>query len=158
VEGQKSATEPAPNTARQLSETLDACDRTKEECLGILTMYPTVLVVEDDETLRSLTADAISLLDVIVIDCANADDALPKLEGSSSIALVMTDICMPGSMDGLQLAQVIWVRWPLLPVILTSGNRSIPDGMLPSHCFFLRKPWSLNALHQAVRSCLPACD
>ncbi|MNI15427.1 C4-dicarboxylate transport transcriptional regulatory protein DctD [compost metagenome] len=120
-------------------------------------MFPTVLVVEDDETLRSLTADAISLLDLNVIDCASADDALPKLEGSSSIALVMTDICMPGSMDGLQLAQVIWSRWPLLPVILTSGNRSLPDGLLPSHCFFLRKPWSLNALHQAVWSCLPAC-
>lgn len=119
-------------------------------------MFPTVLVVEDDETLRSMTADAISLLDVIVIDCASADDALPMLEGSSSIVLVMTDICMPGSMDGLELAQVIWSRWPCLPVLLTSGNRSLPAGLLPSHSMFIRKPWTLNALHQAVRSCLAA--
>lgn len=119
-------------------------------------MSPTVLVVEDDDTLRSLTADAISLLGVIVVDCANADDALPMLEGSSSIVLVMTDICMPGSMDGLQLAQVIWTRWPLLPVILTSGNRMLAEGVMPAHSFFLRKPWSLDALHQAVASRLPA--
>lgn len=118
-------------------------------------MSPTVLVVEDDVTLRSLTADAISLLGVIVIDCATADEALPILEGSK-IVLVMTDVCMPGSMDGLALAQVIWARWPCLPVIITSGNRSFCDGLLPSHAMFLRKPWSLDALHQAVRAYLPA--
>ncbi|MBK5356067.1 response regulator [Pseudomonas sp. TH41] len=119
-------------------------------------MSPTVLVVEDDEILRSLVVDAISLLGLCVIDCASADDALTTLEGSSSIALVMTDVCMPGSMDGLELAQVIWSRWPCLPVIVTSGNRSIPDGLLPSHAMFLRKPWALDVLHEAVRKYLPA--
>jgi DNA-binding NtrC family response regulator len=118
-------------------------------------MSPTVLVVEDDEILRSLTGEAIELLGVCVIGCASADDALPMLEGSSSIVLVVTDICMPGSMDGLQLAQLIWVRWPLLPVILTSGNRTIPNGSLPSHAMLLPKPWTLDVLHRAVRSYLP---
>ena len=126
-----------------MSETITFRDNTNGEGLGVLTMSPTVLVVEDDEILRSLTGDAISLLGISVIGCASADDALSKLEGSSSIVLVMTDICMPGSMDGLELAQVIWSRWPLLPVILTSGDRSIPDGMIPPHSFFLRKPWTL---------------
>lgn len=118
-------------------------------------MSATVLVVEDDEILRSLTGEAIELLGVCVIGCASADDALPMLEGSSSIILVMTDICMPGSMDGLELAQLIWVRWPCLPVIITSGNRTVPDGMLPSHAMFLLKPWTLDVLHHAVRSYLP---
>jgi DNA-binding NtrC family response regulator len=119
-------------------------------------MSPTVLVVEDDEILRSLIGDAISLLDIGVMGCASADDALPVLESSSSIVLVMTDICMPGSMDGLELAQLIWSRWPSLPVIVTSGNRSLPEGLLPAHAMFLRKPWSLDALHQAVRSYVSA--
>lgn len=70
-------------------------------------MSPTVLVVEDDETLRSLTADAISLLGAIVVECASGDEALSELEKSPSIALVVTDICMPGSLDGLELAKVI---------------------------------------------------
>lgn len=113
-------------------------------------MTPTVLVVEDDQILRSLVVDAISLLGVRIIDCGSADDALTILEGSSSIDLVVTDICMPGSMDGFELAKVIWSRWPCLPVILTSGNRSVPEAELPPYAIFLRKPWSLEALHQAV--------
>lgn len=119
-------------------------------------MSATVLVVEDDEILRYLTVEAISLLGVDVIECASADEALPILECTSSIALAMTDICMPGRMDGLELAQVIWSRWPCLPVIVTSGNRSVPDGLLPRHAMFIRKPWSLNALHQAIRKYVPA--
>lgn len=119
-------------------------------------MSLTVLVVEDDETLRALTVDAISLLGVVVLDCSSADEALPILEGAFSIVLVMTDICMPGTMDGLELAQLIWLRWPLLPVILTSGDTTVADGMMPSHSYFLRKPWTLDALHRAVRLYIPA--
>ncbi|MHC8333915.1 response regulator [Pseudomonas sp. LB3P25] len=118
-------------------------------------MCPTVLVVEDDEILRSLTVEAISLQGVSVLDCGSADDALRLLEGSCSIALVMTDICMPGNMDGLELAKVIWSRWPCLPVIVTSGNKSVPDGLLPSNAMFLRKPCTLDVLHQAVSRYLP---
>lgn len=113
-----------------------------------------VLVVEDDEILRSLMVDAISLLGFKIIDCASADEALPMLEEDTSVALVMTDICMPGRMDGLALAQVIWTRWPGLPVIVTSGQRSMPEGM-PSNPRFLQKPWSLVTLHHAIKSCLP---
>jgi DNA-binding NtrC family response regulator len=117
-------------------------------------MCSTVLVVEDDEILRSLVVEAISLLGVCVIDCGSADEALALLEGSSSISLILTDVCMPGSMDGLELAQVIWSRWPLLPVIVMSGNRSMPNGLLPAHAMFLCKPCSLDVLHEAVRKYL----
>lgn len=118
-------------------------------------MALTVLLVEDDEILRSLTSEAISLLDVIVVDCASADEALLLLEKSPSFDLVMTDVCMPGSMDGLELARLIWSRWPQLPVIVTSGNRSVPDGDLPCNALFIQKPWVLDALHHAVKSHLP---
>jgi DNA-binding NtrC family response regulator len=114
-----------------------------------------VLVVEDDEILRTLMVEAISLLGVNVIDCASADEALPMLEGSSTIALVMTDICMPGRMDGLDLAQLIWSRWPCLTVIVTSGQRPMPEGLIPSNAMFLQKPWTMDTLHQAIKSCLP---
>jgi len=67
-----------------------------------------MLIEEDDEILRSLTAEAISLLGLTVIDCASADEALVLLESPTPIALVMTDVCMPGSMVGLALAKVIW--------------------------------------------------
>ncbi len=118
-------------------------------------MSPTVLVVEDNEILRSLMAEAISLLGVGVSDCASADEAIPILEGQSSIILVITDICMPGSMGGLELAQVIWSRWPGLPVIITSGNRSVPDGLLPANAKFFSKPWKIDVFYQVVRTYLP---
>lgn len=118
-------------------------------------MSATVLIVEDDEILRSLTAEAIALLGVNVIDCASADEALGMLENNTSVTLVMTDICMPGSIDGLALAKVVWSRWPGLPVILTSGNKTIPEGLLPSNAMFLQKPWSLDVLYQTIGSYLP---
>jgi DNA-binding NtrC family response regulator len=138
-----------------MSETVSICVNTNGKGMGILAMSSTVLVVEDNEILRSLMAEAISLLSVGVSDCASADEAIPILEGQSSIILVITDICMPGSMDGLELAQVIWSRWPGLPVIVTSGNRSMPDGLMPSNATFLRKPWTLDVLDQAIKSYLP---
>ncbi|MFJ7315544.1 response regulator [Pseudomonas sp. NPDC098747] len=119
-------------------------------------MSLTVLVVEDDEILRSIVVEAVLLLGFRVLDCASADEALVILVNSSAVALVITDVCMPGSMDGLELAKVIWTRWPSLPVIITSGNRIMPDGLLPAHAMFLRKPWTLDVLHCAIRVYLHA--
>ncbi|WP_406227116.1 response regulator [Pseudomonas siliginis] len=118
-------------------------------------MTLTVLVVDDDDWLRALTVDAVTLLGLEVVDCASADDALLILKGQPAIALVITDICMPGRMDGFELATVIWTRWPWLPVILTSGNRYVAVESLPAHALFIRKPWSLDALHEAVGKHLP---
>ncbi|WP_429386733.1 hypothetical protein [Pseudomonas sp. YL-218 TE3947] len=42
---------------------------------------------------------------------------------------MITDICMPGSMDGLELAKVISSCWPDLPVIVTSGHRPVLEGL-----------------------------
>ncbi|MFJ3366553.1 response regulator [Pseudomonas sp. NPDC086251] len=119
-------------------------------------MAHTVLIVEDNEIFRSMMAEAISLLGVNISDCATADEAVSILENTSSVALVITDICMPGSMDGLELAKLIWLRWPRLPVIITSGTRIVPDELLPSHALFLSKPWSLKRLHQAIKAFLPS--
>lgn len=117
-------------------------------------MTQTVLVIEDDEILRSLTVEAISLLNIGVLDCASADEALLTLEDTTSIALVISDIYMPGSMDGLDLANVIQLRWPSLPVIVMSGNTLAPERRWPSNAVFLRKPCSLDALYEAIRGYL----
>ena len=117
-------------------------------------MPHTVLVVEDDEILRSLMDEAISLLNVDVISCASADEALSILENEPMISLVVTDISMPGSMDGLELSKVIWSLRPALPVIVTSGNGSVSIEIFPANAVFLRKPWSIDTLHQAIKSFL----
>lgn len=116
-------------------------------------MRPHILLVEDDKILRFLIMDALSEFDVEVIECASADAALVQLETfaeSNSLALMMTDIRMPGHLDGFELAQIVWQRWPEIPVILNSGHRLVSDHQLPKHSIFMAKPWTLDQLFQAV--------
>lgn len=113
-------------------------------------MKPTVLVVEDDETLRFLVAEALSMFDMQVIECSNADHAYRILGEVEQVNLVLTDIRMPGQINGLELAKLIWQHWPNLPVILTSGHTNLMAERLPPHAAFMAKPWTLEQLHQAV--------
>ena len=74
-------------------------------------MCPRILLAEDDETLRFLVSDALTLLHMEVVECPTADSALQKLETltlAEPIDLVLTDIRMPGRIDGFELAQIIW--------------------------------------------------
>jgi CheY-like chemotaxis protein len=57
--------------------------------------------------------------------------------------VVFTDIEMPGSMDGLRLAQAVRGRWPPIKIIATSGRYVVRDGDLPSGGLFLAKPLHL---------------
>lgn len=115
---------------------------------------PRVLLVEDDQIIRPLISEAISLLELDVIPCANADDALKVLE-TAPVALVITDVRMPGSMDGLALTQIISSRWRELPVIIISGDAILPPGLSLSNAVFLSKPFSLDALHETIKKLLP---
>lgn len=115
-------------------------------------MSSIVLVVEDDPTLRMLIADALSMLPVQVVECASADDALGILESGKSVNLVLTDIRMPGHLDGLELANLIWHRWPSLPVILTSGHCVLTPHQLPHGSAFISKPWTLDMLYESVQA------
>ncbi|MEC4025514.1 MULTISPECIES: response regulator [Pseudomonas putida group] len=115
-------------------------------------MPKTILIVEDDDLLRELTAESLSSLYAVTIEsCANADEALDRLCDNAP-SLVVTDIHMPGSMDGLGLAQEIWRRWPTLPVILTSGDAVIDTCLLPARTAFLPKPWQISDLALLVNT------
>jgi CheY-like chemotaxis protein len=77
-----------------------------------------ILTVEDDflvsETLRSILGDA----GHEVISTADADEAIEVLETRNDVRVVITDINMPGSMDGLKLAATIRGRWPPIKLIV----------------------------------------
>ena len=57
-----------------------------------------------------------------VVEAASADQAIARLEADSSIQLVLTDVDMPGSMDGLKLAHYVSRQWPPVRIIVISGN------------------------------------
>jgi DNA-binding NtrC family response regulator len=62
------------------------------------------------------------------------------LESRSDIALMCTDIQMPGSMDGVALAQAVHMRWPSIKIIVVSGHLGPPSIDLPSCSRFFGKP------------------
>ncbi|NQD58787.1 response regulator [Pseudomonas sp. CM25] len=118
-----------------------------------------ILIVEDDDLLRDLTAESLtSLYAQQVTVCANADEALCLLSEGLHAALVFTDIHMPGALDGLDLAREIWTRWPEVPVILTSGHTVVPVNALPANAAFLPKPWTIADLAQLISKLLPDRD
>ena len=81
-----------------------------------------ILVVEDEVLTRALMAEELRLAGFSVIEADRADEALTYIESGEQVDLVFSDIQTPGSLDGLQLAQTLWGKYPDLLVILTSGN------------------------------------
>jgi CheY-like chemotaxis protein len=112
---------------------------------------PVVLVVEDDYLLRLDAADMIKAADFEVIEAANADEAIAILESRNDIAVIFTDIQMPGSMDGLRLARAVRGRWPPIKIITTSGRHIIEELDLPEGGRFLPKPYNPTQVSGVLR-------
>jgi CheY-like chemotaxis protein len=98
----------------------------------------TVLIVEDDAELRSLTAALFEDEQVGTIECESAEAALGTLLiGGREVAMIFADMHLRGVMDGIDLAREVKMRWPLLPVILTSGHPRERVGVLPPGVAYL---------------------
>jgi CheY-like chemotaxis protein len=82
--------------------------------------------------------DAISDAGLLAIEASNADEALLTLTGRSDIALIVTDVDMPGSMNGAALAHKVRREFPHLNVVVVSGVLPKPD--LPDGVLFFTKP------------------
>jgi two-component sensor histidine kinase/CheY-like chemotaxis protein len=99
-----------------------------------------VLVVEDEMLLRMRAVDMVEDAGFTAVEAINADDAIAVLESRSDIELLFTDIQMPGSMDGLKLAYAVHERWPLIKIILVSGQLKLTDDDKPADSRFFGKP------------------
>jgi len=113
-----------------------------------------ILIVEDDAELRSLAAALFEDEQVDTIACESAEAALAvMLIGGREVALIFADVRLRGVMDGIDLAREVKMRWPLLPVILTSGHPRERVGQLPPGVAYMPKPWQpLNALIAAEQA------
>lgn len=83
---------------------------------------PNVLIVEDEMILRMRAVDIVEDAGFCPVEAVNADEAISVLESRSDISLLLTDIQMPGSIDGLKLAHAVHERWPSIKIILVSGQ------------------------------------
>ena len=110
-----------------------------------------VLIVEDEALVRMTALDMIEEAGFEILEATNADEAILLLEARRDITVVFTDIEMPGSMNGLRLAEAVRDRWPPVKIIATSGHYVVRDGDLPSGGLFLAKPYSLSQISSALR-------
>lgn len=99
-----------------------------------------VLVVEDEMLLRMRAVDMVEDAGYTPVEAIDADEAVKILESRSDIALMFTDIQMPGSMDGLGLAHAVHERWPPIKIIVVSGALKAPDIDIPTNSRFFGKP------------------
>jgi two-component sensor histidine kinase/CheY-like chemotaxis protein len=99
-----------------------------------------VLVVEDEMVLRMRAVDIVEDAGFTAVEAVNADQALSILESRSDISLLFSDIQMPGSMDGLKLAHAVHDQWPLIKIILVSGQVKVSDADKPAESRFFGKP------------------
>jgi DNA-binding NtrC family response regulator len=96
--------------------------------------------------IRVSAADMVRDIGFEVIEAMDADDAIRFLEMTDGIAVVFTDIQMPGSMDGLRLLAVIKDRWPPIALLVTSGQVAPTVGDIPAGARFLPKPYAQGQL------------
>jgi CheY-like chemotaxis protein len=106
----------------------------------------TVLIVEDEMLLRMCAVDMVEDAGYSSVEAVDADEAVAILESRSDIALMFTDIQMPGSMDGLELARAVHERWPPIKIILVSGALQLPDNDIPPDSRFFGKPLKAEAM------------
>jgi DNA-binding NtrC family response regulator len=115
---------------------------------------PVILVVEDEMLLRMRAVDMVEDAGYVPIEAVDADEALAILQSRSDIALLFTDIQMPGSMSGLQLALAVHERWPGIKIILASGQLKLTKSDIPENSRFFGKPLDSTDMVAEIREML----
>jgi CheY-like chemotaxis protein len=113
-----------------------------------------ILIVEDEALVRMHGCDVLESAGFEVLEAGSADEAVKVLEEHADVHLLFSDIDMPGSMDGLELAALVHSRWPRIGLLITSGHRRPETSAIPQDGRFLAKPWQEGAVIQNVRSIL----
>ncbi|MDQ0742281.1 response regulator [Pseudomonas sp. W4I3] len=115
---------------------------------------PSILVLEDDEIIRALMVDVLEDFGAVVTSFPSADEGMIYLErGDEPVDLIVSDVQMPGLLNGYDLSRVVAHRWPEVQVVLTSGNTTIAS-QLGGSVRFLPKPWSTDHLLECVQTAL----
>jgi len=111
-----------------------------------------ILVIEDDEHVRETTAQTLQHLNYQVMQAADGQQALQQLHQVANIDLVLSDVRLPGSLQGNHIVQQVRQKYPHIRCLLMSGHASQPDcydgygNLIP----FLAKPYSMDELAAAL--------
>ncbi|MCC5989666.1 MAG: response regulator, partial [Pararhodobacter sp.] len=116
-----------------------------------------ILVVEDEDQVREYICMLLESLDYDVEAEARANSALVRLRAGEPFDLLLSDVVMPGGMDGRKLAETMLEERPELPVLLVSGHSeeiATNGGKLDPRISFLRKPFRKSALEKRLTDLL----
>jgi CheY-like chemotaxis protein len=116
----------------------------------------TVLLVEDETFTRLMLVAELEAHGHTVVEVADADQAVSVLRDNSSVRLVFTDIKMPGTMDGLDLARLVRAEYPRLKVIIGSAHAGLSDWAAEADATFA-KPYELERVVLKVDQLARAC-
>jgi signal transduction histidine kinase len=119
----------------------------------------TILVVEDDHLVRAFVVSQIKSLGYVTLTAVNAAEAMNFIDGPEAIDLLFTDVIMPGSMNGRQLAEKALQCRAALKVLFTSGYSNeaiIHHGHLDAGVLLLAKPYRTSDLARMIRAALAA--
>jgi len=123
----------------------------------VLSHNETILVVEDDPLVRDLVITQLCSLGYMTIAAADGRKALALVERGVAFDLLFTDVIMPGSMNGRELAEEAIKRKPEMRVLYTSGyteNAIIHHGRLDAGVLLLAKPYRRSDLATLIRAAL----
>ena len=110
-----------------------------------------VLVVDDEIESRYLLAENLRASGFTVYEASSADEAVVLLRSRAAFDAVITDIQMPGQMDGLMLAESIRENLPVVLVVVVSGL-DMDDALRQKGTKFFQKPYSSQSLVDYVKS------
>ena len=100
-----------------------------------------ILVVDDEPLIRMNLADFFEDEGFQVFEADSADAAIAVLDANPAIRIVLTDVQMPGSMNGVKLAHYIRDRFPPTLLVVASGAVKVSAAELPEHTMFVAKPF-----------------
>jgi CheY-like chemotaxis protein len=110
-----------------------------------------VLIVEDEPIVRMSITDALLQAGFEVLASSNGADALELIATRPGVSAVVTDIIMPGAIDGFELAREVQHRWPDIGIVLVSGQMEPPKSHCPGGVLFLSKPFKASTLLRLLR-------
>jgi CheY-like chemotaxis protein len=111
-----------------------------------------VMVAEDEAIVRMMAVDFLTDAGFVVLEAAHADEALAILKtGADGIHALFTDIHMPGSMTGLELAHYARQHWPWVALLIASGQGNPHSWELPACSRFIPKPYNPEQMVVHVR-------
>ena len=113
-----------------------------------------ILVIDDEPIVRLDAREILEDAGYVVTEAASADAAMPLLSDGGRVEAILTDIDMPGTLDGLQLARWVDGLMPEVAIVIMSGHQLPRREDLPLKATFVAKPFSTSVLLQQVAEAL----